>query len=65
MKPVRKRSIFEAPAIGQMSVATKIALYSTLLLWSAFVLFPIYWLIITSFKDAADVNQGPFFLRSG
>ncbi len=57
-----KRSIFEAPAIGQMSMATKIVLYTLLLIWTAFVLFPIYWLIITSFKDAADVNQGPFFL---
>ncbi len=57
-----KRSIFEAPRIGQMSMATKIVLYSLLLIWSAFVLFPIYWLIITSFKDAADVNQGPFFI---
>ena len=57
-----KRSIFEAPTIGQMSWATKIVLYALLLAWSAFVLFPIYWLLITSFKDAADVNQGPFFI---
>ena len=60
--PQTKRGIFEAPAIGQMSTASKIALYSTLLLWSAFVLFPIYWLVITSFKDATTVNQGPFFI---
>ncbi len=59
---IQKRSIFEAPSIGQMSTATKVALYSFMLAWSAFVLFPIYWLIITSFKDAADVNQGPFFI---
>jgi multiple sugar transport system permease protein len=26
------------------------------------VLFPIYWVIITSFKDAAAVNQGPFYV---
>ncbi len=58
----RRRGLFEPPAIGEMATATKILLYGTLLIWSAFVLFPIYWLIITSFKDAATVNQGPFFL---
>ncbi|MGI9389411.1 MAG: carbohydrate ABC transporter permease [Boseongicola sp.] len=58
----QKRGIFEATAIGKMSVPTKIVLYSTLLLWAAFVLFPIYWLLITSFKDAAAVNRGPFFV---
>ena len=58
----QRRGLFEPPAIGEMATATKILLYGTLLIWSAFVLFPIYWLIITSFKDAATVNQGPFFL---
>ena len=58
----RRRGLFEPPAIGEMATATKVLLYGTLLIWSAFVLFPIYWLIITSFKDAATVNQGPFFL---
>lgn len=58
----RKKSIFDPPAIGQMSVATKVVLYSLLLGWSLFVLFPIYWLLITSFKEAATVNEGPFFI---
>ena len=30
--------------------------------WSIFVIFPIYWVVITSFKDAAAVNQGPFYI---
>ena len=54
--------LFEPRAIGEMALATRIMLYSILLGWSAFVLFPIYWLIITSFKNAATVNQGPYFL---
>lgn len=58
----QKRGFFEAPAIGQMATGTKIVMYSILLLWSAFVLFPIYWLLITSFKEAAAVNEGPFFI---
>jgi len=36
--------------------------YSFLVIWSLFVLFPIYWVIITSFKDAAAVNQGPSYI---
>ncbi len=32
------------------------------MIWTLFVLFPIYWVLITSFKDAAAVNQGPFYL---
>ena len=36
--------------------------YILLVLWSIFVLFPIYWVVITSFKDAAAVNQGPFYV---
>lgn len=58
----QKRSWFEPRTIGEMAPATKFVLYGILLGWSAFVLFPIYWLMITSFKDAAAVNQGPYFL---
>ena len=54
--------LFEAPAVGKMSPVSKIVAYFLLAVWSAFVLFPIYWVIITSFKDAAAVNQGPFYV---
>jgi multiple sugar transport system permease protein len=54
--------LFEPPAIGKMSLVAKIVAYSLLAIWSVFVLFPIYWVIITSFKDAAAVNQGPFYV---
>lgn len=53
---------FEPPAIGQMAVGTKIVVYSLLIFWTCFVLFPIYWVLITSFKTAADVNAGPVYL---
>ncbi|MEM6889278.1 MAG: carbohydrate ABC transporter permease [Pseudomonadota bacterium] len=45
-----------------MSPAAKVVAYAMLIIWSVFVLFPIYWVIITSFKDAAAVNQGPFYI---
>lgn len=54
--------LFEAPAVGKMSPVAKIVAYSLLAIWSVFVLFPIYWVVITSFKDAAAVNQGPFYI---
>ena len=54
--------LFEAPAVGKMSPAAKVVAYFLLAVWSVFVLFPIYWVIITSFKDAAAVNQGPFYI---
>ena len=59
---VYRRGLFEPPAIGEMATATKVVLYAALVFWAAIVLFPIYWLIITSFKDAAAVNGGPFFI---
>ena len=52
--------LFEAPAIGKMSPMAKIFAYTLLAVWSFFVLFPIYWVVITSFKDMTAVNQGPF-----
>jgi multiple sugar transport system permease protein len=32
------------------------------LIWTAVVLFPIYWLFVTSFKLPIDVNTGPFYI---
>jgi multiple sugar transport system permease protein len=54
--------LFEPPSVGKMSPAASVAAHSLLLVWSLFVLFPIYWIVITSFKDAAAVNQGPFYI---
>ncbi len=54
--------LFEPPSVGKMSPAASVLAYSLLFVWSLFVLFPIYWVVITSFKDAAAVNQGPFYI---
>lgn len=54
--------LFEPPAPGKMSFAGNLLAYALLLFWSAFVLFPLYWVIITSFKDAKIVNEGPYFI---
>ncbi len=54
--------LFEPPSVGKMSPVAKIVAYSLLAFWSLFVIFPIYWVVITAFKDAAAVNQGPFYI---
>jgi multiple sugar transport system permease protein len=54
--------LFEPPSIDRMSPAASVVAQLLLVVWSLFVLFPIYWVIITSFKDAAAVNQGPFYV---
>jgi multiple sugar transport system permease protein len=54
--------LFEPPTVGKMSPAASLLAYALLFVWTMFVLFPIYWVLITSFKDAAAVNQGPFYV---
>ena len=54
--------LFEPPAVGRMSPVAKVVAYSLLIFWSIFVIFPIYWVVITAFKDAAAVNQGPYYI---
>lgn len=54
--------LFEPPAVGKMAPVAKIVAYSLLIFWSIFVIFPIYWVVITAFKDAGAVNQGPFYI---
>lgn len=54
--------LFEPPEVGKMSPAASVVAHFLLAVWSVFVLFPIYWVIITSFKDSASVNLGPFYV---
>jgi multiple sugar transport system permease protein len=36
--------------------------YTVLMIWSAILFFPIYWVIITSFKDIGDMSERPTFI---
>jgi multiple sugar transport system permease protein len=54
--------LFESPAVGKMSPVAKVIAYSILIFWSVYVIFPIYWVVITAFKDASTVNGGPFYV---
>jgi multiple sugar transport system permease protein len=44
------------------SAGTLIVTYILLAFWSVVVLFPMYWLFVTSFKTPADVNNGPLYI---
>ena len=48
--------------IDDISVLESIPLYTILCIWAFICLFPIYWVFITSFKEAYVVNQGPFYI---
>ena len=45
-----------------LSPGAKVGAYAVLVAWTVVVLFPIYWMITTSFKTPLDVNAGPVYL---
>src|SRR5262249_43632633 len=53
---VRSQSVF-APSPARM-----LGSYVLLGLWAFVVLFPIYWLVVTSFKLPIQVTSGPVYL---
>jgi len=56
------RRLFEAPAIDEQALLPKLGTYGVLVLWTLVVLFPLYWVLVTSFKAELEVDNGPFFL---
>src|SRR6266536_1663695 len=54
--PFRRRSVRDLSPLG------KVVAYLILGLWALVVLFPLYWLAITSFKLPIQVNKGPVYL---
>src|SRR6478609_5937429 len=59
MNPFRRRSATD------LSPRAKVVAFVLLLAWSVVVLFPIYWLFVTSFKTPYQVDKGPFYLPFG
>ncbi|MBV7328981.1 carbohydrate ABC transporter permease [Chloroflexi bacterium TSY] len=53
----RRSSLFK-PSPFQSTIS-----YLILGFWAFVVLFPIYWLVVTSFKEPYQVNEGPFYIR--
>lgn len=54
--PLRRRSAVDLPPLA------KLGAYALLILWSFVVLFPLYWVLVTSFKLPVDVDRGPFYI---
>ncbi len=54
--PFRRRSVTD------LSPAAKLGAFVLLIFWSLVVLFPIYWLFVTSFKTAYQVDKGPYYI---
>lgn len=44
------------------SSSKKWIVFTFLLIWFFFAMFPVYWTLITSFKNPPDVNLGPTYL---
>ncbi|HEY7384328.1 MAG TPA: carbohydrate ABC transporter permease [Beijerinckiaceae bacterium] len=54
--------LFEPRDMRSMAPATKFLTYAALLTWTFVVLFPLYWLAITSLKLPIQVDDGPDYL---
>ena len=55
-------NFFKRPSVFKPSPFQALLSYVVLGFWALVVLFPIYWLIITSFKEPFQVNNGPVYL---
>lgn len=54
--------LFEPRRIEEIGIAPKIATYLLLGLWTLVVLFPLYWVLVTSLKIEVQVDSGPYYL---
>ena len=58
----RMKNPFARRSATDLSPPAKFGAFLLLLAWTFVVLFPIYWLFVTSFKTPYDVDKGPFYL---
>jgi multiple sugar transport system permease protein len=55
-------SPFARRSVTDLSPPAKLGAFVVLLFWAFIVLFPIYWLFVTSFKTPYVVDKGPFYI---
>lgn len=53
---------FQSKSFNTPSPVGKIVSYLVLGFWAFLILFPLYWLIVTSFKISSQVAEGPFYM---
>jgi len=56
------RRWFQSKSINTPSPVGAALSYLVLGVWAFLILFPLYWLIITSFKISSQVAEGPFYI---
>jgi multiple sugar transport system permease protein len=56
------RNPFARRSVTDLSPPAKLGAFIALLAWAFVVLFPIYWLFVTSFKTPYVVDKGPFYI---
>jgi multiple sugar transport system permease protein len=56
------KRLFQSKTINTPSPAGAILSYLVLGVWAFLILFPLYWLVTTSFKISSQVNEGPFYI---
>ncbi len=56
------RRLVTPKRLGGMSPLGACFTYAALALWTVICLFPLYWLLVTSFKLPIHVNDGPVYL---
>lgn len=49
-------------SLGDPSLPQKLGAYVVLIFWATVVLFPLYWVVVTSVKLPVTVNTGPFYI---
>jgi multiple sugar transport system permease protein len=55
------RNPFRRRSATDLSPPAKFGAFALLLVWAFVVLFPVYWLFVTSFKTPYQVDKGPFY----
>jgi multiple sugar transport system permease protein len=55
-------NLFKRKSLHTPSTIGLVISYTLLIGWALVVLFPIYWLLVTSLKLPIDVNMGPFYI---
>src|SRR5215510_13103640 len=54
--------LFQSKSINTPSPIGAFFSYLVLGFWAFLILFPLYWLVITSFKISSQVAEGPFYI---
>lgn len=56
------KRLFRSSSPFRPSPVTMVVSYILLGIWTFLVLFPVYWLFVTAFKQPVDVNTGPKYV---